>query len=513
MKPVFNPFTAQLELKRDADSSGTSGVYHVDEWNGDLIAAIGGVPAGSTLQLGAGPYVGITGGVSTANQITKSITIRGIGAPSYAADSLSLVGGTVIKGGLYWRNAQDVTIRDLGLDCGPTWFAGTGGATAVTDCLGIWDSKNITVENVVTLNSSYQALTHCVVMVNDDRVSIRNLQTRYGIWGLVLKTKNTVVDGLLAESHSSGHYHVKSNEDGVVENVKATNVTCRDLVGTSTQSAGIYILAATADTNNVQVSNFTCQGMENGVILGSGANLPWKTVNTVLTNGIINAKGYGIYASVSAKNEVVMIGDIVYNGDGRAIQMVGNEMTLNNVIASTPTADPNNVIVNGTFCISDLISCINFDFGQRTGISLNPTNNNLSLMRLGRLIGDVRVAGQSLGLTLNTSQGWLLRPGTGTTAFRMEGSRITVEAQVSVPSGSRTGKEVVATFQPIYAPRVDVMMLAWGMTTVNEPPVPVVVRVTTTGEIRAEYVANSAQVPEGLTTLSLHGLSWLLNDL
>jgi hypothetical protein len=60
---------------------------------------------------------------------------------------------------------------------------------------------------------------------------------------------------------------------------------------------------------------------------------------------------------------------------------------------------------------------------------------------------------------------------------------------------------------------VDVMMLAWGMTTVNEPPVPVVVRVTTTGEIRAEYVANSAQVPAGLTTLSLHGLSWLLNDL
>lgn len=513
MKPVFNPFTAQLELKRDAAASGTSGVYHVDEWNGNLLNAIASVPAGAILQLGAGPYVGRTGPELTPDRITKGITLQGIGAPNYATDSSSLVGGTIIKGSLNFRGASNLIIRDLGFDCGPTWFAtATGDRKNETNCLGIFDFYNVTLENVTTLNIGYMNETHCVVMTNNDRVSIRNLQTMYGVWGLVLKTKNTVVDGLYAESHGYGAFHVKSNANQLVENVKATNIRCRDSIGTSETGAGVFIYAATADTRNVQVSNFSCEGMENGVVLSGN---PYINHSVVLTNGIVNAKGYGVYSSVSALNESAIVSDLVVNGDGRAMQIVGDQLVISNVIASTPTADANNVIINGSFSVSNLISCIGYDYGQKTGIVLNPTGGNQSRMRIGRVIGNVTIgsAANTMSLSINTSSGWTLQAGTGSARFRMEGSRMTVEARVSVPSGSRTGKEVVATFNSVYAPAQDVMMLAWGMTTVNEAPVPVVVRVTTSGQIRAEYVANSQQVPAGLTTLSLHGLSWLLNDL
>jgi hypothetical protein len=484
-------------------------VVHINDFNGDISAAIDATPSGGILQLGAGTYTG------KIYKVRNDITIRGAGTPSYASNKLSLTGGTIIQGTLH-INGSRVRIESLGVDCGSTACTNLNGGVGMNGLVIMDPSRtyltDVIVRDVIVLGKDATSPFHCFLFEGVTDSHFQNLHSRYTQWGIVFKTKNSTASGLYAYASSSAAITVKSDSYAIANNTLISNVTV-DSDDYTGGGAGILIYAATADSSNVSINNFITKGFAQGVKAVCDTRGTYVNVldNVTVANGnIYNAATFGIEAFGALNNcliDTVNVYDTV-SGNSIKVWSDGLGISLSNIVASSPVAinNPTNVDLAGRFSFDQLYSIRGGDRVSLAGINIAPDSYNRALAAIGGYRGNLYVSGVAADVSL--ANGWTSFFSTVT--IKAQSNRSQLFGRVSVPATPWTGKEVIGTIPAALAPVTAKYFVTYGYAGSNIYPVYVSVAVT--GTISCDFLNTATLFPATITHIGFDGLSWLIHE-
>jgi hypothetical protein len=485
---------------------------HISWWGNSLANATTYMPTSSILQLGAGPYTGMT----TVNR--SDITIRGVGMPFTNGAKTGLTGGTIIQGKLA-VNGHRVTIESLGIDCGSAVCTALNGGVAM-DALAFLDPARSTlqgcvVRDVATICQSPTAAVHNFLLEGHTDARFENLHARYGWWGVVLKVVNSTADGLYAYGCSQAGFTFKSDvppTNGMIalKSTVSNVVVFADDYPTAVQCILIY--AASSSISDLALTNYYCEGGVEGLKLvcdtrAASVNL---IKNVAISNGCIRGQttygftSFGAVADISVSN--LTIEGVVSNN---SIKVWSDCLGINfsNVTASAPTASTTtSVDLAGRFSFDGLRSFVNGDYLTPAGINCVPDSRGT--MKIGAYIGTLNMSGTAAGLTLlNTWTAFAATP----CGIRVQSGRAQLYGRVAVPSLAWTGKEVIGTIPANLAPATAKYFMIGGFDTGNKMT-PIYVTVNVNGNITADFLNTASSFPTTITHLNLDALSWLIPE-
>lgn len=265
---------------------------NISDHNDDIAAAIAALPStGGTVFLDAKTYVSPYQNTSTTVPSSlvmmskDNVRLVGAGMPIISSDNSHLIGGTIIQGPFFYM-ANGFQIENMGFDSGAD-FCNTYKAGVVQEGLIGWDMEQVgggaqatryglKIENVVTLckNPGTAALpsdVHSCLIENYEGFEVRNLVTRLGGAGLVIKSSNGLVDGHRGSGHFKYSGLIKSEGYKQAKAIRLANLEYRSL--------------AIASPNYLNATDYDTSGL---VIQASSADAVDITCVNVITDGVIN---------------------------------------------------------------------------------------------------------------------------------------------------------------------------------------------------------------------------------
>lgn len=176
------PFTGAVGRTQLLKNSDT---MHVNDFGGDINAAISAMSDGMTLNLGNAAYGPIIG------NLTKSIRIIGSKTPSFNAGKTALEEGSIIKGPLIYL-ADNLHLENLGVDSGSdvctALYSGTAQEGLIcTVTQGVRVYYNNTFKNVVCITKASASTVHTFAAEMQSGLTVEGLKTCYGVYGAVFK--------------------------------------------------------------------------------------------------------------------------------------------------------------------------------------------------------------------------------------------------------------------------------------------------------------------------------------
>lgn len=291
--------------------------------NNALDLAINALPTtGGTVQLEVATYrpngyfYG-TGGVGSGKAITKdNLTIQGRKMPRLSDDCRSLVGGSIIQGMLL-AYADNIQIRDLGVDCGKTvldtFYGGveTPGTTegllltypdAATKSASA-RRRGARLHNVIGLCSSPSALVHAVIAGEGihDVVCTGEVVGCMGVYGVVFKCAAARADSVTAYCNNSTGVIIKTD---VQTTALAADITIGKiysraqgpfgwspyLTALGTQQYGILIQPQDGGVDKIQVG----QAILTGPIIGIGNSFGGAWTSSSVKFGDVVIDQFGV---------------------------------------------------------------------------------------------------------------------------------------------------------------------------------------------------------------------------
>lgn len=260
-------------------------------------------PAGGVVVLGIGVW---NSGYQAGGFISKpNITIQGSGMPGYMSDFSAMFGGTIVLGPLVASSGADfLKIVDLGVDAGPAYIDANNGGVA-TDALAIVNIgqligappvQSLQIENVSCLGSSPLAPVHCMLVENVNNAYVHNVQTVMNCHGLVLKGRNSRVDGVYARGHGIDSVIVKSDAYAPASQDTLSNIRIEPLVSPG-DTKGIIVIGVGAPVTDIAISNVTVQSPLSWAIYAQGASAATSASRLSFSNVTVN------YQNGSPSNE------------------------------------------------------------------------------------------------------------------------------------------------------------------------------------------------------------------
>jgi len=157
-----------------------------------------------------------------------------------------LINGTVIKGKGSFTNTFGLTIQNIGFDAGYEWTTNYNGGVA-TDGLVISGgnliqprSNKTSLKNVTCLCRAKDSLYHALLTERCYTITLQNINTYYGVHGIVFKGNKYTGSNLNTKGHNSEGFIIKKDSDFVVGNINIIGLTYRN-INSSTPSAAINI--------------------------------------------------------------------------------------------------------------------------------------------------------------------------------------------------------------------------------------------------------------------------------
>lgn len=248
-------------------------IVHVDDYNGDIAAAVAALPAeGGEVHFAAktyrSPYYG--GTVMSRN----NISFRGAGKPRFNSGYTALEGGTIIIGPFVW-GANGCIFSDLGIDSGSaactTYFSGVGQEGLVTG--GLQNNnyyKGNTIRNVSVICQGSSSANHAILFESQTEGTVENISTVYAAAGFVIKGNRINVDGVYARSHRNYAVLAKSDQWGTCDSINYNNIivdTVGDPAGmipgngANWDTNGFVLLPVKSGANEWPVTNITASNL------------------------------------------------------------------------------------------------------------------------------------------------------------------------------------------------------------------------------------------------------------
>lgn len=274
-----------------------------DDFGGDIEAAVAaGVAAGGTsivIDLGAESFLcGVNTGFVTGTKIVErpNVWLRGQGLPSYNANDTALVGGSIIKGGLFF-DANGFMLTNCGLDCGSAYVDAFNGGVPIEGLVGI-DQGNtgmngytptgpnadppkfgLYIDNVCVLCKGTGAAgdpsdVHAVLIENYNSGYIGTIETRFGGAGTVIKSSNLQIDKVVGSGHFKYPFLIKSEDYSDASNNHVNLVIARNhktltpntAVAADYDTSGVWFQAANGDCNNNRVEMVIADAVTDAVV-------------------------------------------------------------------------------------------------------------------------------------------------------------------------------------------------------------------------------------------------------
>jgi hypothetical protein len=362
------------------------GVVYADDYNRDVIAAINACPVGGVVQLGEGVYKGNrpngTGGVGQLNR--SDITIRGIARPYFSQDKRSLVGGSIIQGGLF-IGGNRVAVENLGIDCGPDWHSALSNPPSTINCLSMIKGNSVAfsdpndpfigcrVDNVCLLNIEPLTADHCLVMVNHRETYIGNIICRNAIWGVVLKGSKAIIENIQGYDVGRSVVHIKAEDHAYVNDVVCSNILAENLnPANQTSAIGVFVLAASGPLSNVKVSNAFVNGYRTGFRVGS--SFGFVTENVSFSNVDVynnSAAALSTETDGSLKNFTLDHFRCV-SANPRGVEITGANISVDHLRVSTTAFREDAVKLSGSYRANNVSASFGQTQSQPSGITLQP---------------------------------------------------------------------------------------------------------------------------------------------
>lgn len=262
-----------------------------------------------TAKLRSGLWIQGAGKPGYSGSITQTTTIFSI----TVVDPTSLLGGTILRGTMLFRDSRKVILSDLGVDCGNS--AVTAGITEdnqiaflSSTATGPWVlSDDIVVKNVTTLGRTASSAFHGILIENAYKPIVENCDTYFSTHGIVFKTYGGIINNVRCNFHTS---------NGIIAK-------------TDTYAFGW----------NTIISNFEIQGGGGlRIHMGSGASGATGGVSAMVTNGYMRSSTFGLLVLTSDTTSKVHYCQIqnvkVYGSSGRGFDITdGQSVQINNCIA------------------------------------------------------------------------------------------------------------------------------------------------------------------------------------
>lgn len=334
---------------------------------------------------------------SGGNIDRNNITIEGVSMPRFNSAFTALVGGSIILGPLRLRG-ENVHLRNLGVDAGELrlqqLIAATPGHPQATDGLVVVsdygtaanDDPNIglTLENIICLCRTPSAVAHACLIENYKRVNLRNIVTRYGVWGLVTKCRDVTVDGATCYDHNASPIHPKANNYAKQLNFTGTNLQAIREAAPVADDKGVYIYAATDDQVSINITGLIVDGYAKSIALE--ADNPRQLRNVSISG--IHARRFSAFGlwtkrieptnepnSNSGLYRSIRISDATFDAagsGGKPMRVDAEPFIASNIIASSDTAMEDAVFIAGKPLLSNIISCVGMNKSVKSGITIRP---------------------------------------------------------------------------------------------------------------------------------------------
>lgn len=345
---------------------------------------------------------------STASPITASnISIVGVGQAIYNGTNTAFVTGTgtIIQHNL-WLNASNLTIRNISIDVGSAVGACNNGLS-VTPGSYASPLTDITIDHVSTLLCNATSAYHSVLVENVQRAAVSNIQTRFGVYGLVLKCQNCSVDHIVSSGHSSNCGIVKSDANyGISKGIDLHDLKCVNIAVGDTGPwvfDGYGAAVSMINVNGLQATG-TAGGLEidartDGTNTGTSADIG---VNNLVCSGNSAPCLYVLSADVSDYVDRVNASNIVANTTTDAILLSNDSghVNLSNINVTGTAAGGHGIdnaadktLVSGMHCSGTIAGyCI---FANMNHMFVSGLNGTGALGQVGTNVGVVAYLQQS----------------------------------------------------------------------------------------------------------------------
>lgn len=285
---VGNPYRPYLTIDAALDATAAAPARVIVVGLGTFASPTREKILSNTAIIGSGkPVANFSATGSTYPNVT-------LGAPT------ALIGGTIFNGA-FWVpfNVSNITLRDFGVDCGPTWCNTFNGGAAVDGLLipanngttnpsanGAAFRANIIVENIACMVKDPTSLFHACLIEKCFEPVVRNIDTWFGFAGLVSKNIGGQITQIKAHQHNTYGIIIKQNDYAYSYHTILDGFEIRGGAGLALHnqdgSGGLGMVGAKA--TNGKIINCT-----SGVFQESG-NLQKITLDAI---DVVNCSGIG----------------------------------------------------------------------------------------------------------------------------------------------------------------------------------------------------------------------------
>jgi hypothetical protein len=229
----------------------------------------------------------------------SNLTLIGAGRPWF--DSMTtptqLVGGTIIKPGLLFCGASNVTVLNMGFDDGPAYFTLTGKSSGGLVFEGASGGSNpadplvtnIVVQNTTALGASPSAAQHAHLFEHINGANISNIASAYDTHCNVIKSQNVNANNLFGMGcgNDSGVL-IKGDDYTAAGNINVNGVLANTVShGDSANGVIVDAEASATPVSQVNISNVVTNGTTNVVNMFNNSGVGLGGLNTITINGVV----------------------------------------------------------------------------------------------------------------------------------------------------------------------------------------------------------------------------------
>ncbi len=299
------------------------------------------------VHIGLGTFASPTGGAywtagptftTRTSKIFNNTRFIGSGVPHFKSDNTCLEGnGTILQGGFLIDN-ENVSVQDLGVDSGSAVCTNSysGIAQEGLAFINIGQAaspgtkaprKSCSARNIITICQSASAPVHGALFENVDGFHASNIETRFGIHGVVFKAINSTGTGFRSSGHNTDAMIIKANAYA-----PCYNIAISDVVMTTVSTGDGLIFDATSDSTDltdITVNGVIANGVTTAIQWNAGSTKTIKrcqvnglqktgVTNAYLTSGTLTEKYTLLTNGISLRTAPTLLNTWANNGGGNA---------------------------------------------------------------------------------------------------------------------------------------------------------------------------------------------------
>lgn len=286
------------------------------------------IPAGQTIY---------SGGDFTADYIS----FVGAGMPAPNAGNTALVGGTVVKGKLSFKN-KTVILANFGADMGSGYSAVASDALVVSNVAGEW----VHVENMIGMGRLPTDSNHGILIEGYARATGGNLVGVNNIYGVAAKLRSANIGNVTGINNGENALIVK--HDDVYSGAGKCAFGDVLAIGTGTTTCGVRVLCQNAgagvlEMRDISIGNVVYSGVATGCsVEGDNQSTGSVTMDGISFGDIIGSHTVNAFATVvqagGAQIYTVKHGDLIVTPTGNDAGVADYEAGFN-IVAGRTIAD------------------------------------------------------------------------------------------------------------------------------------------------------------------------------